>query len=93
MKVYRSQYWYKNKTWFSDFPVPSDNWENTASNRIAHDKKIFALNTGIHPKNIDKMFSRITDFDKKDWRRILGWTMQDFGSVESNEYNEMVVMS
>lgn len=99
MKVYRSQYWYKDKTWFSDFPKPLDENNNYPEDRLKFDTKIFALNTGLklsHAKNImcGKLFERrsCSPQSKEHFIKYF-WKIKDMGLVDSNEFNQYVVMS
>ncbi len=90
MKVYRSQYWYKNKTWFSDYP---SFMVNTASSRIAFDIKNFSMNTGMKISHVKCLFDKTLKSGYIDWNKSK-WRMVDIGPIESvNELNELVVMS
>lgn len=86
MKVFRSQYWWKNpkgkiKTWFADFKhldLP------TSACRTNFDEKRFMAHTGLVKEVVIKMFDEAvrSDTPKELWLERFGWTMQDLGLVE-----------
>lgn len=83
IKVYRSEYFWKNKKWFSDFKLKTKE-ENTADNRIVHDIKIFMAHTGLVKYVVKEMFDEaiMSATPKELWKEKFGWTMIDLGEVE-----------
>ncbi len=86
MKVCRSQYWYKDKTWFSDYPYSKD---VTCEDRLKQDIKIFAQETGLklsHAKGLIRKATNIkNNIPSYMWMAKFGWTMEDLGIVETSE--------
>lgn len=104
MMVYRSQYWYKNKTWFADLIYRGDDWRNCvrAEERIIFDIKEFAKQTGVKIGRVRNMFNLAIHnggihSSKNPLEDIaynkFGFTMRDLGLIESKEFLELVVMS
>ena len=89
MKVYRSEYFWKKKQWFSDFKAENDN-ENTAENRINHDKKRFMAHTGLVKTVVNRMFDEAmgSELPKELWKEKFGWTMIDLGLIELFKENK-----
>ena len=86
MKIYRSQYFWKKKTWFSDFKV-TEPTENIASNRLKHDIKIFMAHTGLVKESVEKMIEETisSDIPKELWKEKFDWTMVDLGELEQEK--------
>lgn len=83
MATYRSQYFWKKKSWFSDFKADNQDM-NTIENRIKHDMKRFMAHTGLVKTVVQKMFDEATSsyLPKELWLNKFGWTVVDLGKVE-----------
>lgn len=84
MAIYRSEFFWKNKKWYSDFN-PKTEEDNTVDNRIKHDIKRFMAHTGLVKTVVESMFKQVCteNADRKLWKEIYGWTMVDLGKVEA----------
>lgn len=99
MKVYRSQWWYKNKTWFSDFPYYQ---ETSATDRLQLDTKELAVHAGIKLSKAKGLVNLICKDGgvrtAKDPLKDICYTkyhltMRDLGLIETKGTNILTVMS
>lgn len=99
MKVYRAQWWYKDKTWFSDFPYSK---EIGACERLQADIKELATQGGIKLSKAKGLVNLICkDGGLRTGKNPLqdicytryNLTMRDLGLIETKGTNILTVMS
>jgi hypothetical protein len=91
MRVKRSQWWWKEKTWYSDVPITI----NEVAERIKLDAKTFSEQSGLSLDEVNELIRKAIDsnFVKEIWYKKFGWTMYDWGEIESSEFKDLTVAS
>jgi hypothetical protein len=79
MKVYRSEFWTKDKVWYSDYPAED---ESTYGDRLNFDILKFCQETKKDFLEVKKMMHQSTDIPKCNWFIQFGFSMVDHGLIE-----------
>ena len=83
MQVYRSEFWLKDKHWFSDFPRDlAESCDNVFNSRLAWDIQSYyeLSNKKIGPFTTHRLVRRLHRYLMNDIK--FSWSMKDWGLVE-----------